>query len=451
MTQMELIAGAINKRRLHNLVAQYTPECSEVRAAIAYADRDNLALLEACQRLGKPLTYYGRYDHTVPVHPAVVRWFLDQKSPNFTCRMVPDILHAKVVWWVGVGAYIGSANMTDRAWVSNIEAGTFLREEDMEKTSMMEELRTLFDVIDARGQVIDEAFHKHLLDLQKLSKAASAAAYEFEQKAPRFFPKGEGLASVDQQSAVERSYQEFERRWRESLQALRDIADHLVLDSNRPSWIPADTPAGAQADQFVHAYYYRFVEGHRGGERVEAAFTKNSANPAAALREALAWWKAADFDYEGERNTLFNWAPKLRALLAKDRLSTLTSEEFSSAMSMVHAFTDYASKRDNVELGLSADRQDRHAKALAHAGQLWGTRTEAGHTPLEVYKYVIWGPGAVERRIWNAARTSQWRLPWLQFSTWGEVVGWARADDYPPRNDRTLKGLRALGYPVRGV
>jgi len=448
---MELITGAINKRWLQNLVAHHTPECSEVRAAIAYADRDNLALLEACKRSGKPLTYYGRYDHAVPVHPDVVRWFLDQKSPNFTCRMVPDILHAKVIWWVGVGAYVGSANMTDRAWVSNIEAGTFTHEEDMAQTSMMEELHTLFDVIDARGEAIDDAFHTHLLDLKKLGKAASTAAYEFEQKAPRFFPKGAGLASIDRQSAAERGYREFERRWRESLQILRDIAAHLVLESNRPAWIPADTPTGAQADQFIHAYYYRFVRGDRGSEYVEAAFTKNRANPAAALKEALAWWKAADFDYEGERNTLLNWAPQLQTLLAKEKLPTLSREEFATAMSMVHAFGDYASKQDKVELGLAADNRAPHAKAFAHADRLWQTRTETGHKPLEVFQYVIWGPDAVERRIWNAARTSEWRLPWLQFSTWGEIVGWARADEYPPRNERTLKGLRALGYPVRSV
>jgi len=51
----------------------------------------------------------------------------------------------------------------------------------------------------------------------------------------------------------------------------------------------------------------------------------------------------------------------------------------------------------------------------------------------------------------QSVHAPQWRLRWVQFSTWGEVVGWARPDEYPPRNDRTLKGLRALGYPVRGV
>ncbi|WP_371200120.1 phospholipase, partial [Ectothiorhodospira sp. PHS-1] len=34
-------------------------------------------------------------------------------------------------------------------------------------------------------------------------------------------------------------------------------------------------------------------------------------------------------------------------------------------------------------------------------------------------------------------------------SSLGEIVGWARPDEFPPRNMRTSKGLRALGYNVR--
>ena len=73
---MELITGALNKRWLHNLVAHHTSECTEVVAAIAYASADNLELFEACKRHSKPVRYYGRYDESVPVAPAVVKWFL---------------------------------------------------------------------------------------------------------------------------------------------------------------------------------------------------------------------------------------------------------------------------------------------------------------------------------------------------------------------------------------
>src|SRR5690606_41456332 len=58
-------------------------------------NRDNMQLFEACARHLKPLEFYGRYDHTVPVDPAVLKWFLDKASPNYHCKLVPDILDRK--------------------------------------------------------------------------------------------------------------------------------------------------------------------------------------------------------------------------------------------------------------------------------------------------------------------------------------------------------------------
>lgn len=448
---MELIAGAVNKRWLQNLAAHHTPECTEVVAAVAYASADNLELCEACKRHSKPLTYYGRYDESVPVAPAVVKWFLDQRSPNFTCRMVPDVLHAKVIWWVGVGVYIGSANLTNRAWASNIEAGTFVTEEELAGGPMLEELRTFFDVTDARAEAIDDRFYQHLLELQRQRAGLDQAEYDFKRRVKRHFPEGAGLVSVDKTKAQDRAFAEFARRWRESLQVLKDISEKVTRDENRPDWIPKGTPAGAQADQFVHAYYYQFVGGHKGGYLVDAAYAEHRLNPAGALEEALAWWRRAEFDNKQERRSLLDWAPQLKDMLSRARIRTLSKDEFCHAMSMVHAVIDYGRKRPNSELGLPSVQQDTDTKVRLHAEQLWEARSPQGKTPLEMLEYVIWGPGAVEERVWAAARSDQWRLPWIQFSTLGEIVGWARPDDFPPRNDRTLKGLRALGYPVRSV
>ncbi len=448
---MELITGALNKRWLHNLVAHHTSECTEVVAAIAYASADNLELFEACKRHSKPLTYYGRYDESVPVAPAVVKWFLDQRSPNFTCRMVPDVLHAKVIWWVGVGVYIGSANLTNRAWTSNIEAGTFVTEEELAGGPMLEELRTFFDVTDSRAEAIDDRFYQHLLELQRQRAHVDKAEHDFKRRVKRYLPEGVGLVSVDRVKAQDRAFAEFARRWRESLQVLKDISEKACRDENRPDWIPKGTPAGAQADQFVHAYYYQLIGGHKGGHLIDAAHARHRLNPEGALGEALAWWKRAEFDNRQERRSLLDWAPQLKDMLSRSRVRTLSKDEFCHAISMVHAVIDYARKRPNSELGLPSSQQDTDTKVRIHAEQLWEARSPQGKTPLEMLEYVIWGTGAVEERIWAAARSDQWRLPWIQFSTLGEIVGWARPDEFPPRNDRTLKGLRALGFSVRSV
>mgnify|MGYP006906601300 FL=1 len=63
--------------------------------------------------------------------------------------------------------------------------------------------------------------------------------------------------------------------------------------------------------------------------------------------------------------------------------------------------------------------------------------------------YVVWGNGSVSARLWNAIRSDDWAIPHIGLSSLGEIVGWARPDEFPPRNMRTSKGLRAHGYNVR--
>lgn len=451
---MDLIAGLINRRLLHNLAIAHTAECAEVKAAIAYADGTSMQLFESCAAHAKPLTFYGRYDYTVPVSPAVLKWFLDQKNLNLICKLVPDYLHAKVIWWVGVGAYLGSANLTERAWSANVEAGVFVTEDEMESTSMIEELRTFFDVVDARAHPLDDALYKHSVELERRNESFNRARAAIKEKfdTTRLLPPGKSLGSVDRAAAADRAFEEFQRRWRQALQALRDIATRVAADAFRPAWIPRETPPGAQADQFIHAYYYKNIQGGLGGGRVDAAFERHRANPEEALKEALQWWKNSDFDYQHEERTLLVWAPRLRELLAKGRLLSLSKDEFVEALSMVHAVIDYGGKRANAQLGLSQTQQSKDLKVRLHAEQLWEARTEdRSRTPLQVFEYVLWGGGEAERRIWSAARDPGWRLPWVQFSTLGEILGWARPDEFPPRNDRTLKGLGALGYQVRGL
>lgn len=49
-------------------------------------------------------------------------------------------------------------------------------------------------------------------------------------------------------------------------------------------------------------------------------------------------------------------------------------------------------------------------------------------------------------RIWNAVYAPEWSLPHLGVNTLGELLGYARPDEFPPRNGRVSKTLYALGY-----
>jgi PLD-like domain len=444
-----MIAGPLNGQFLENLLNSMMEDCSRVRAAIAYAGNDNRKLFEACKEFLKPLEFYGRYDHTVPISPEVLKWFLDQNSPNAVCRLVPDILHAKVIWWVDAGAYVGSANLSDRAWYSNIEAGIWLTQQQLLDEGLEQELRQFFEKVDSRSHPLTNEIYQEQLLLQKTRREVESKERQIEEgfNKSRQLPLNQGVSFVENKKSIDKRKEKFLASWNEALQTMRTIAERVSNEENRPTWIDPSVPPGVQADQFLHAVYYsRVREGNR--YPYEAHYIRNSANPETALREALAWWKEGAFDHSFEERTIYEWAPHIRSSFSRDRIRSLNKSAFVSAFSMIHAVRDHASKQANVELGLPDSPQINEDKVLKYAEAMWDRRSINGKSVLELLEFAIWGQGEVAERLWLATHDSTWTIPHIGLSTLGEVVGWARPTDYPPRNMRTSKGLRALGFNV---
>ena len=145
---MRLIMGGINGHYLRNITENYARDTEEVLAAVAYATDASL-LFDWCWQNDIPLKFYGRLDDGVAVSVPILRSFLSKKSPNFVCRLVRHH-HAKVIWWRRVGAYIGSANLTDSAWYKNVEARCFFSEEEI-NDEMGNDLLDLFSTLETHA------------------------------------------------------------------------------------------------------------------------------------------------------------------------------------------------------------------------------------------------------------------------------------------------------------
>jgi len=52
-------------------------------------------------------------------------------------------------------------------------------------------------------------------------------------------------------------------------------------------------------------------------------------------------------------------------------------------------------------------------------------------------------------RLFEAYANREIRFPRYGLNTIAEVIGWVRPDVAPPRNGRTSKALKALGYDVK--
>lgn len=447
---MKLLLGGVNGDYLRDIVEAAAPHTERVDAAVAYAT-DSALLFEWCWEKRIPLRFWGRFDDGVPVAVPVLRTFLDRRSPAFTCRLVRN-LHAKAIWWRGYGAYVGSANLTQSAWWNNLEAGFFFTEEELADTGQGTELdRLFFEVNRHSAPLTDELFKAieargRALQRRKAEDKAEADAFEANPHVPRWG----GLGFVSKRSAASARAAAFIKEWNSTLQIIRDLATEVAKEANRPVWVHANAPPGAQADQFLHAHYYqRTFDGRQA--RYEHHFLANRNAPEAAVRDALQWWRQLREPPTSEETTLNDWAPFVRSMLASDRVARLSEDELAEVFLRVHAVRDHARRVANRVLGLPDTRQySIEEKTRALAAYVYRTRTVGGLSALQVLEHVLYG-GPSDRlaeRLWDAVTEPRLKLDHMGISAFGEIVGWALPDEFPPRNGRTSKALRSLGYDV---
>jgi hypothetical protein len=138
------------------------------------------------------------------------------------------------------------------------------------------------------------------------------------------------------------------------------------------------------------------------------------------------------------------------ALLEPDKILAVTESEFTKLVHQVHAMREHATRLENDLINLPAATYTREEKMDAFASWLYAARSGAKKTVLETINYVLYGGTAVNlpERLWDATTRSEWKIQHLGLSSLGEMVGWALPDQFPPRNSRTSKALRALGNNV---
>lgn len=428
-------------------------DCIGVKAAVAFA-HGNPRLIDFCFSKNIPLIYWGTYDPlSVPVSLNILEKFLARQSPNFVCKLVPELFHPKVIWWAGYGAYVGSANLTDSGWFRNIECGIFLSESELLEQGLDLELERFFEHIDTHAhpltkEILDELKEAEK-DAQELRRYQKEIQERFDKK--RRIPRLDSLISVDVKSSDIKMRDSFLKEWNSTLQILRDIGERVSKADIRPPWIQPDVPKGVQADQFLHAHYYSNVkEGNVARHR--ELHERNKNNPEAALVAAFSWWHSRQSAPNQENRMIEDWSPFLRNHLSRQNLMELTDAEFREVCARIHAMRDHSLRVDNETYGLpkNAPKKGQEECVDLLAQYLLKQRSESGKNVKEVIFFVLYG-GPVEDvplRLWQATYKNDWRIPHLGISSLGEIVGWAMPDQFPPRNGRSSKCLTALGYKV---
>ena len=451
---MKLVMGEINGVWLHNLMNAAPLSCTRVTAAVAYATA-NSPFFDHCLQNNRFLEFYGLLDEDQAVAMAVMEKLLAAGPFKASCYLVKGHFHPKVIWWHGYGVYIGSANLTHKAWSANVECGVFYEEEEILGSPVQTHLDVLLDRIRQISKPLDSDLIKALKKLQPASIASDrerARLKELFEEATKTFPEHGGLTAPSAGNKLSL----FAVEWEQTLELLRGLRKEFIAMNLRPKWVPADANETVHFDQFLHAYYYVRVRKKEdaddpslGHERVEKFFEKNQDNKAGALREAAAWWASLDEPPHGEDVFISQTAPNMRELFARRRIESWTFEEFKTAMMAVNAFKMHARQVKNKFFGLPEGHHETlEERAHRLAEWLWNLDRKGQKSLREMWLFLIWGSSPVNmtERLWMATVDDQWSFPRLGQSSLGEAVGWARPDEYPPRNNRTNKALRALGH-----
>lgn len=443
---MRLMLGGINGHYLRNITVNAASNTEEVIAAVAYAS-DAALLFDWCWDHKIRLRYYGRLDDAVAVSVPILQSFLSKKSPNFVCRLVQHH-HAKVIWWRGVGMYIGSANLSGPAWYSNVEAGCFFPEEEI-TDEMAGDVQEMFATLEANSTPLTEELLK---EMQKRAAALAKSAPDPKDfwNSPSF-KKWSGLIQTAPKKALDKRRQTFLEEWHSTLQELRDIGERVRLAENRPKWISESAPAGAQADQFLHAHYYQRTFDGRRAQYAEF-YEANKSRRDAAVSEAIAWWISLPKAPTHEDEMLNTTAPFLRQSLSEESLANLSEDIFREICMGVHSIKDYARRVPNraVDLPENGTRYTIPQKVSALAHRIWNASSADGKKIDATLRAILYG-GSDEQlpeRLWRSVSDPNWKIEGLGISALGEIVGWALPDKFPPRNGRTSKALRSLGYDV---
>lgn len=440
---------------IRTLTSECLKECGEVLAAVPYAERGDpdVLLFDEALRSGKSIKFYGRSDGTCPIAPEVLAWFIRNEVRGARCRLVRHFLHAKVIWWTGQGVYIGSANLTDRAWNQNYEAGVFLTEDELDTDGMNLKLRAFFDQLEEDSFPLTQEEWQRQVDLEKRRRELMLKLYQvqttFEKDHPNLKNHSSPITHQPPRTSLARRKTEFVNEWNETLQLIRSVGARVASDAYRPDWLTPDVPAGVQGDQFLHAFYYQEVDPRSEKDAYLREHEKNVRNPDAALTRAMEWWRSGRYTHAHEEKTVYHQAPRFRENFSDTQILKLTEDEWAETLGGSYAFGDHTVKMPNALLGLG-DAPGSGAKIEAHARILYKSRSMSGRFSVpEVFRYVLWGSGEAAERVFESVNNPDYRIAHVGANILGEVIGWVRPTDYPPRNTRTNKALIALGYKVK--
>ena len=454
---MKLIANHANQEFLVNLVNEVRGSglCEGVDAAVAYVSRA-AELLDLCADQNLPIRLRCLFNADALPNPVIVERFLDGPT-HWELSFTGNFYHPKVLWFRGCGAYIGSANLSDRAWYHNVEVGIWYTEEELQQAGLDLDLTEVFDHIDGRCRSMEPADVDAIRKLKRTERlrfetARKQQARDFEASVTRVpGDVSEGHARRLNERRDTRKRDNFVQEWTKTMALLHKLGEKWAARELQLPWVPEGTPVSVEIDQILTWYYETEIHGYDGVvKRSKVLHDQNEDRRDQAVEAMFDAYASQETMPDFIKETLADWAPELHTRLQRGRLKTLDVDGLVEIMKRSHAIRNHAFRVNNSTLGLPEGTEIGGEERLKRfAAWVWKQETSSKKKLPEVLDYVLWSKAAPPaQRLFDTALDSRsgWMLPRLKLSSLGELLGWAHPETLPPRNNRTSRALWALGY-----
>jgi hypothetical protein len=211
---------------------------------------------------------------------------------------------------------------------------------------------------------------------------------------------------------------------------------------------------GVEVGQAINLFYENHIRGtdSAAAERVQRLHAQNEKSPQNAAHEMLREWMTSDVP-QWIRQLVVEWAPEAQVLLSRRRLEDFSLADWERVCSRCWAIRNVARQIPSATLGKPevSGQTPINERVPWFAEYTWSKRTGGGHTLREMLNYLIWDDqNSIMERVWKVAYADEheWKLPSMGISTAGELIGLARPNEFPPRNNRDSRALYALGFNV---
>jgi hypothetical protein len=454
---MELLLDYTNIRGFYRIISKLPYETRTIYASIAY-NTSELLVKKAIEK-NIELNWWGLFDGKQSTRHDLIELALKNKN-IIHFHPIKQNFHSKMIYFENYGLYIGSANMTEKALKENIESGIFLSQIDLIENNLIRQIEEYFLFLEKFPELTEDDIKLYINFINshpELKRINNEDEHKLENEFNQLFlhlPYNDSAVSdeKDKLSTKNKAINEFTKEWRSTLNILLHIMDYFSDNTYYPKWLEKIYPKGIITDQMIHAYYYSIInnEERKSYQICRKYYEKNKGNRDKAIVDVLRWWKSLEFAPTNENIHIEEWSVINGKLLSPDKILNLSEEELIQCYLHNYAAKNHARQIPKKTLNLPRNERATEEECTRAMGKYhYGIKNKLGMNILELFHYVIYGENEpIEIRI-NKALSDEYCIQHVGQSVLGELIGWARPNEYPIRNNRVNKTLLALGYDVR--